>query len=154
MALGLLGLGSIVAGASKFARTGSGGARPHATAQGAFDSRGSSSEGGSGLLAMKAPDGMYEIAADAIPENAGAIVSAGVLPVVVVNESGKYRVFNATCTHLGCLVKWDPAQKLFLCPCHGGKYDASGRVIAGPPPYALKEHTVDHKDDLIRIAIA
>jgi menaquinol-cytochrome c reductase iron-sulfur subunit len=47
------------------------------------------------------------------------------------------RAFSATCTHLGCQVRWEAEAKRFLCPCHGGVYDATGRVIEGPPPRPL-----------------
>jgi nitrite reductase/ring-hydroxylating ferredoxin subunit len=48
------------------------------------------------------------------------------------------RAMSATCTHLGCLVSWDMEAERFTCPCHGGAYDASGTVVAGPPPRALE----------------
>ncbi len=47
------------------------------------------------------------------------------------------RAMSATCTHLGCRVRWDEGAKKFKCPCHGGEYDANGRVLSGPPPRAL-----------------
>lgn len=47
------------------------------------------------------------------------------------------RAFSATCTHLGCRVRWDGGAHRFKCPCHGGEYDAEGKVIAGPPPRPL-----------------
>jgi Rieske Fe-S protein len=43
---------------------------------------------------------------------------------------------------------------MFVCPCHGGKYNADGRAVAGPPPYALKEHKVTEKDGKIKFAIS
>jgi Rieske Fe-S protein len=46
-------------------------------------------------------------------------------------------VLDTTCTHLGCGVSWNAERKAFLCPCHGGMYDAAGRVIGGPPPRPL-----------------
>lgn len=49
------------------------------------------------------------------------------------------RAMSATCTHLGCRVRWDIGAKRFLCPCHGGAYDAEGAVAAGPPPKALSQ---------------
>ena len=45
--------------------------------------------------------------------------------------------FNATCTHLGCLVAWDADAQVFKCPCHGGIYDRNGEVKDGPPPAPL-----------------
>lgn len=47
------------------------------------------------------------------------------------------RALSATCTHLGCQVRWDGKAKHFQCPCHGGTYDPSGKVVAGPPPRPL-----------------
>lgn len=44
---------------------------------------------------------------------------------------------SATCTHLGCQVRWDAGRDRFQCPCHGGAFDAEGRVIEGPPPRPL-----------------
>jgi Rieske Fe-S protein len=45
--------------------------------------------------------------------------------------------FDSRCTHLGCLVGWDPQSQLFKCPCHGGVFDRSGAVMDGPPPEPL-----------------
>jgi menaquinol-cytochrome c reductase iron-sulfur subunit len=47
------------------------------------------------------------------------------------------KAFSATCTHLGCQVRWDAEAKTFNCPCHGGAYDANGQVVDGPPPRPL-----------------
>lgn len=48
------------------------------------------------------------------------------------------RAMSATCTHLGCRVRWDNGAERFKCPCHGGQYDAYGNVTAGPPPRPLQ----------------
>jgi menaquinol-cytochrome c reductase iron-sulfur subunit len=65
------------------------------------------------------------------------------------------RVLSATCTHLGCQVLWDASKKHFQCPCHGGVYDASGKVVAGPPPRPLTvvEARVDGKDDSVLVRV-
>jgi len=58
--------------------------------------------------------------------------------VVYVDKDGDgYRALSATCTHLGCRVSWNAQTKHFHCPCHGGIYDRTGAVIAGPPPAPL-----------------
>ncbi|MFO0982698.1 MAG: ubiquinol-cytochrome c reductase iron-sulfur subunit [Planctomycetota bacterium] len=43
-------------------------------------------------------------------------------------------VLSGRCTHLGCSVRWDRrTNDGFRCPCHGGVFDADGRVVKGPP---------------------
>ncbi|RDX73111.1 Cytochrome b6-f complex iron-sulfur subunit, chloroplastic [Mucuna pruriens] len=44
---------------------------------------------------------------------------------------------NAVCTHLGCVVPWNTAEKKFICPCHGSQYNDQGRVVRGPAPLSL-----------------
>lgn len=54
----------------------------------------------------------------------------------------EFIAFAVNCTHLGCPVRWESKAELFLCPCHGGTYYATGEVAAGPPPYALNRYPV------------
>jgi Rieske Fe-S protein len=58
-------------------------------------------------------------------------------PIVLVNVDGDIRGFIAVCTHEGCPLGWNENQHLIRCPCHGGAYDTSGRVVDGPPPLPL-----------------
>ena len=46
-------------------------------------------------------------------------------------------VLSPICPHLGCPVSSYPAQKQFVCPCHGGIFDTNGRLISGPPPRSM-----------------
>ena len=66
--------------------------------------------------------------------------------VFIVSRIDGLTVFSAVCSHLGCLVNYHKGKKEFLCPCHGGRYDLSGRNIAGPPPAPLTElpHRVEN----------
>jgi menaquinol-cytochrome c reductase iron-sulfur subunit len=43
-------------------------------------------------------------------------------------------VLSPICTHLGCPINWHPDQAQFVCPCHGGLFNAEGRNTGGPPP--------------------
>lgn len=65
--------------------------------------------------------------------------------VFLVRDGDTVKALSATCTHLGCQVRWEKDKKRFLCPCHGGAYDAQGRVLEGPPPRPLD--TIDVRVD-------
>lgn len=56
--------------------------------------------------------------------------------------SGDVRVFSSICTHLGCHIQWDQVAGNFLCPCHMGRFDTEGKVLAGPPPAPLPSFPV------------
>ena len=64
------------------------------------------------------------------------------------------RALSGTCTHLGCQVGWDGATNTFRCPCHGGVYEADGRVASGPPPRpldTLAADILDNGDVMVRL---
>lgn len=63
----------------------------------------------------------------------GAIIQLRRLP----GKTPRFQALSARCTHKGCVVDWRPAEKQFHCPCHGGRFDANGRVLGGPPPSPL-----------------
>jgi ubiquinol-cytochrome c reductase iron-sulfur subunit len=52
---------------------------------------------------------------------------------------GKDRFFIAIglCTHLGCIPSYFPDKSIFICACHGGQFDSSGKVLKAPPPSPL-----------------
>jgi menaquinol-cytochrome c reductase iron-sulfur subunit len=60
---------------------------------------------------------------------------------------------DSTCTHLGCRVSWDSETKLIRCPCHGGEYDRTGTVTAGPPPAPLARLTTKIDGDQVLVQV-
>lgn len=52
----------------------------------------------------------------------------------IVVAGSHYMVCIGLCTHLGCIPAYNPAEKGFLCACHGGQFDWSGQVTKVPPP--------------------
>ncbi len=52
---------------------------------------------------------------------------------VYKDEKGLVTALHPTCTHAGCTVIFNAAEKSWDCPCHGGRFDLDGKVITGPP---------------------
>lgn len=48
------------------------------------------------------------------------------------DEDGHLHAVSAVCTHLRCIVGWNPAERSWDCPCHGSRFDFDGRVLQGP----------------------
>jgi glycine/D-amino acid oxidase-like deaminating enzyme/nitrite reductase/ring-hydroxylating ferredoxin subunit len=60
------------------------------------------------------------------------IGSRGKKRAVFRNNNGKLYQLSPVCTHLGCIVRWNPAESTWDCPCHGSRFKPTGEVIAGP----------------------
>ncbi|RNC29017.1 MAG: Gamma-glutamylputrescine oxidoreductase [Candidatus Dichloromethanomonas elyunquensis] len=56
------------------------------------------------------------------------------------DEEGTLHVVNTTCTHMGCELNWNSAEKSWDCPCHGSRFTYLGDIIDGP---AVKPLTLD-----------
>jgi glycine/D-amino acid oxidase-like deaminating enzyme/nitrite reductase/ring-hydroxylating ferredoxin subunit len=48
------------------------------------------------------------------------------------DEKGEIHAVSAVCTHLGCVVNWNNAEKSWDCPCHGARFSCEGKVLQGP----------------------
>jgi len=58
-------------------------------------------------------------------------------PLYVGRREGRVVAFDGRCTHMGCPVAPDAESGGFACPCHGGRFDASGAPTGGPPKRPL-----------------
>ncbi len=59
------------------------------------------------------------------------------------DESNAVHVLSPICTHMGCHVQWNEAEKTWDCPCHGGRYSALGERLYGPPAKDLDQQPLD-----------
>ncbi len=63
----------------------------------------------------------------------GAVVHVdGAAVAAFRDDDGSIRAVSAVCTHLGCLVSFNPAERSWDCPCHGSRFDLDGAVLEGP----------------------
>jgi nucleotide-binding universal stress UspA family protein/nitrite reductase/ring-hydroxylating ferredoxin subunit len=75
---------------------------------------------------------VVQIASELAPGEGGVIERRGEKLAVFVDTKGEQHLFSARCTHLGCTVGWNPAEKTFDCPCHGSRFGPDGEVVNGP----------------------
>lgn len=72
-------------------------------------------------------------------------------PAILVHlPGGELRAFSQKCTHLGCVVYYEPIKGEMECPCHEGHFDAnSGDVLAGPPQRPLGRIDVELRSGMV-----
>ncbi|HEV2062569.1 MAG TPA: FAD-dependent oxidoreductase [Solirubrobacteraceae bacterium] len=68
-----------------------------------------------------------------VPPGEARVVRSGLGKVGVYrDEAAGLHAVSLRCTHLGCLTKWNDAERSWDCPCHGSRFDVDGNVLAGP----------------------
>jgi cytochrome b6-f complex iron-sulfur subunit len=86
-----------------------------------------------------------------LPVGSGQVFSVNNKPVIVINTSDGYVALDATCTHLGCILFWNPQREVIACPCHEAYFGTNGAVISGPPPEPLAVYRVQVEGDQIYV---
>jgi glycine/D-amino acid oxidase-like deaminating enzyme/nitrite reductase/ring-hydroxylating ferredoxin subunit len=81
-----------------------------------------------------------------IDPGGGAVMNLGQGKIAVWKDhDGVPYAVSASCTHKGCIVTWNNAERTWDCPCHGSIFSTDGRVIHGPaveplPPRKLPKN--------------
>lgn len=101
----------------------------------------------------------YEIDKDKIPKEGVKKISIDVenmhrpVKIYIIKRKDSIIALSPVCTHLGCFVNFDKNSNEFVCPCHGGRYDIEGKVIAGPPKEPLHSLPVKLEDKKVYVGI-
>ena len=62
------------------------------------------------------------------------------------DHDGGLHVCSAVCPHLGGMVRWNPNEQSWDCPCHGSRFSVDGAVINGPANVPLTRVDVSARD--------
>ncbi len=74
---------------------------------------------------------------DLAPGHGGVIDLEGEKLAVYKDDEGYLVALSPRCTHMGCTVDWNDADRTWDCPCHGSRYAVDGEVIQGPAAKSL-----------------
>jgi glycine/D-amino acid oxidase-like deaminating enzyme/nitrite reductase/ring-hydroxylating ferredoxin subunit len=66
------------------------------------------------------------------PGNSVVMKLGGQATAVHRDEAGELHAVSATCSHLGCTVRWNESEQSWDCPCHGSRFNVDGKVLHGP----------------------
>lgn len=68
-----------------------------------------------------------------IPAGEGKVIEIDNKKVAVYHDNaGQMKACSAICTHMGCVVHFNKAEKSWDCPCHASRFDTNGCIIEGP----------------------
>ncbi|GAA2876810.1 FAD-dependent oxidoreductase [Streptosporangium fragile] len=81
--------------------------------------------------------------ADLGPGQGAVLKVGGQRSAVYRDESGEIHAVSAVCTHLGCIVGFNDAERTWECPCHGSRFDVDGSVLQGPAVDPLRRLSAD-----------
>ncbi|HEV7773737.1 MAG TPA: FAD-dependent oxidoreductase [Conexibacter sp.] len=75
---------------------------------------------------------------DLSPGEAAILERDGTPVAAARDDDGTLHAVSARCTHLGCLVAWNAAERSWDCPCHGSRFGVDGTVLEGPAVHRLE----------------
>ncbi len=82
-----------------------------------------------GINKIKMPKYKYE---DLEKDSGGVVEYEGEKMGIYKDKDGKIYAVKPYCKHLGCELSWNNLEKTWDCPCHGSRYDYTGKLISEP----------------------
>jgi len=94
------------------------------------------------------------IAGSALAEVGGAVLVESTAGVFLIARTGAstFSAIDAVCTHEGCTITGADGA-IYVCPCHGSRYNRSGQVVRGPAPASLRQFATTFTDGVVTIAL-
>lgn len=100
---------------------------------------------GDRLATLRAPQ------ASTLQPGQGCIARLGGRKVAAYrDDEGRLHAVSPVCTHMGCQVTWNVAERSWDCPCHGSRFAPDGRVLEGPAVVDLPRVDTAVDDEITR----
>ncbi len=94
------------------------------------------------------------VAGSALADAGGAVLVESNAGVFLLARAGgdAFTAVEAVCTHEGCTVN-GAAGDIYVCPCHGSRYNRSGQVVNGPAKANLRRYSSSFVNGVVSIAL-
>lgn len=94
------------------------------------------------------------VGGSALAEDGGAVLVESVAGLFLLARTGadEFSAVDAICSHESCTITGAQGSS-YVCPCHGSRYDRSGRVLTGPAQASLRRFTTTFADGVVTIAL-
>jgi cytochrome b6-f complex iron-sulfur subunit len=118
-----------------------------------------SPSGGGGVSALPAVSGTLSGSTITVTVTGTALATTGTLALVRTSAgdvlvartaADTFVALSAGCTHQNCEITGYSGQD-FVCPCHGSRFDASGKVVNGPAVTPLPQFQTQFSNDVLTI---
>jgi Rieske Fe-S protein len=83
---------------------------------------------------------------------AALVESAAGVFLIARTSASTFTAVEATCTHEGCTITGADGN-VYVCPCHGSRYNRNGQVLAGPAKASLRQHATTFDNGVVTIAL-
>jgi len=95
-----------------------------------------------------------QTAGTALTDVGGAALVQSVAGVFLVarTSASAFTTVEAVCTHEGCTVNGQDGS-IYVCPCHGSRYDRNGHVVGGPATASLRQYPNSFANGVVTIAV-
>ena len=94
------------------------------------------------------------VAGTALSNVGGAVLVESIAGVFLVSRTADttFTAIDAVCTHQSCTVT-NADGDVYVCPCHGSRYDRNGRVQAGPATASLRQFATSFASGVVTITL-
>jgi cytochrome b6-f complex iron-sulfur subunit len=90
----------------------------------------------------------------ALADTGGAALVQSTAGVFLIARTGAttFSAVDAVCTHEGCTIT-GIAGDIYVCPCHGSRYNRGGQVLAGPARASLRQYATSFANGVVTITL-